>query len=153
MIYFERTTDMIIISACLMGKNCKYNGKNNLRPELLHLKDEAVLICPEAFGKMPIPRMPSEIEPGFSGGDVLDGKARVFSSDGKDVTEHFIKGSEKVLETAVKHGITKAYLKQSSPSCGCGKIYDGTFSDVKKSGDGVLTALLKRNGIEVTGIE
>ena len=136
-----------------MGKNCKYNGKNNLRPDLLHLKDEAILVCPEALGKMPIPRLPSEIEPGFSGEDVLDGKAKVFSSDGKDVTKHFINGAEKVLETAVQHNVKQAYLKQSSPSCGCGKIYDGTFTDVKKSGDGVLAALLKRNGIEVTGIE
>lgn len=144
---------MVIVSACLMGENCKYNGKNNLRAELLGLKDEAILICPEVAGGMETPRLPSEIEPGFSGDDVTIGKARVFASDGKDVTENFLHGSKKILEIAKENGITKAFLKQSSPSCGCGKIYDGTFTGVKKDGDGVLTALLKKNGIEVTGIE
>ncbi len=144
---------MIMVSACLMGKNCKYNGGNNLRTDLSGLIDSAIFVCPEVWGGMTTPRLPSEIECGFSGEDVLDGKAKIFSSDMKDVTEHFTSGAKKVLETALKHGITKAYLKQSSPSCGCGKIYDGTFTGTKKDGDGVLTALLKRNGIEVTGIE
>lgn len=144
---------MIIISACLMGENCKYNGKNNLRSEMLDLKNDAVLVCPEVFGGMSIPRLPSEIETGFSGEDVLDGKAKIFASDGTDVTKYFTDGSFKVLEIAQKYGIKKAYLKQSSPSCGCGKIYDGTFGNTKKCGNGILTALLKRNGIEVTGIE
>lgn len=144
---------MIMISACLMGKNCKYNGGNNLRREIAEMPGEKLEFCPECLGGLRIPHDPSEIEEGFSGEDVLDGKARVLSKNGADVTDEFIRGAKKTLAIAQANNIQKVYFKQSSPSCGCGLIYDGTFSGVKKHGYGVTAALLRRNGIEVTGIE
>lgn len=144
---------MIGISACLVGENCKYNGNNNLRENMLDLKKDAVLICPEVLGGMSIPRKPSEIEKEYCGEDVLKGNAKVIDADENDVTEYFITGAYKALEIVKKYNITKVYLKQSSPSCGSGKIYDGTFENTKKCGNGVAAALFKQNGIEVIGVE
>ncbi len=143
---------MIMVSACLLGRNCKYSGGNNYRSEL-DCDDEFLEFCPECAGGLEIPRAPAEIEPGFCGDDVISGRACVKDKEGKNVTEQFIKGAQAALEIAVSHNIKKAMLKQSSPSCGCGLIYDGTFSGTKKKGDGVTAALLKKNGIEVIGIE
>jgi uncharacterized protein YbbK (DUF523 family) len=97
---------------------------------------------------MPVPRCPSEIS-GGDGEDVLEGRARVVAQDGSDRTAEFIAGAQKTLEAARRCGAKRAYMKAKSPSCGCGRIYDGTFSAVLRSGDGVTTALLKRHGIEV----
>ncbi len=144
---------MVMVSACLLGKNCKYNGGNNLREEMTSLMEGKIEFCPECEGGLSVPRIPSEIEPGFDGFDVVAGRARVFDKNGNDVTAEFIKGAEMTLETALKNNIEKAYLKQSSPSCGCGLIYDGSFGGMKKSGFGVTAALLKINGIEVVGVE
>lgn len=140
---------MILISACLLGENCKYNGGNNLSSEMLAFKNEAIAICPEAMGGLTIPRVPCEIEPGFDGMDVIEGRARVYDKDGRDVTQSLIGGAKAVLDMAVRNHIQTVYLKQSSPSCGCGIIYDGTFQNKKKAGDGVCAAMLKRAGIEV----
>ena len=95
-----------------------------------------------------IPRSNAEIS-GGSGIDVLEGRARVIEPDGKDVTNEFVKGGEQVLNIAESIGAREAILKQRSPSCGCGQIYDGTFSGNVIKGDGVTAALLKKNGIEV----
>lgn len=96
--------------------------------------------------------MPAEIV-GGDGGDVLDGKAQVLNMDGKDVTAEFVKGATMVLGIAKSVGARDALLIEKSPSCGCGEIFDGTFSGKFKIGDGVTTALLKRNGIKVTCIK
>ena len=146
---------MIFVSACLWGENCKYNGGNNLRAKLKkELEGQNVmLICPECFGGLPIPRVASEIEPGGDGADVLNGKSKVYAKDSSDVTAQFISGAEKVLELAKQYKPEKIYLKQGSPSCGYGLIYDGTFSGTKKEGNGVTAAILKEHGFDVVAVD
>ena len=104
---------------------------------------------PEVLGGLFIPSVPAEIR-GGDGRDVLKGKATVINIDGIDVSCEFIKGAFETLRIAQAVGAKEALLIEKSPSCGCGKIFDGTFSDKFKGGDGVTTALLKKNGIKVT---
>lgn len=133
--------EKVLISACLLGVNCKYNGKNNLKEELLKdilEKYEVIPICPEVWGGLTTPRDPSEIV-----GD------KVLSNKGKDVTENYKRGAIETLNLAKSLNITKAILRAKSPSCGNGKIYDGTFTSTLIDGDGVTTKLLKENGIEI----
>lgn len=139
-----------LVSACLLGETCRYDGRSKPNKEviLLSKKEELIPVCPELLGGLDAPRGPSEIT-GGDGNDVLEGRAKVMSKDGRDVSEFSIKGARAVLEVAQKEGITEAHLKSKSPSCGCGKIYDGTFSGKLKTGDGVTAALLKKNGIRV----
>ena len=146
---------MVFVSKCLWGKNCKYNGGNNLRCELIKELEgeEVILVCPECEGGLPIPRTPSEIEYGKSGADVINGCGRVLAKDGSDVTEEFLCGAKKVLELAEKHRPTKIYLKQSSPSCGFGLIYDGSFGGIKKKGNGVTAQLLSDEGFFVEAVD
>ena len=141
---------MLIVSACLAGINCKYNGKNNLDMEIEKLvrEGEAIPVCPEQLGGCPTPRPTAEIS-GGTGAEVLDGKARVVRNNGDDATEEFVRGAEEVLRIAKLSGAKKAVLKSKSPSCGCGIIYDGTFSGKTVEGNGVTAELLLRNGIEV----
>ncbi len=141
---------MIIVSACLAGKPCRYDGKAKRNDEIaaLYERGEAVLVCPEEMGGLKTPRAPSEIESG-TGADVLCGKARVVAKDGRDVTGEFVLGAQKTLAAALGCGAKRAVLKAKSPSCGCGTIYDGTFSGKLREGDGVATALLRQNGVEV----
>ena len=141
---------MDIASACLAGVKCHYDGE--ARPDErfveLHNKGLVKLVCPECLAGLPAPRCPSEIS-GGDGADVLDGRAHVHAEDGEDRTAEFVRGAQATLEIAKCCGAQRAYLKAKSPSCGCGCIYDGTFTGTLRSGDGVTTALLKRNGIEV----
>ena len=141
---------MILISACLLGRNVKYSGGNNLCPWLAkyYNTDDFIVICPECFGVLPIPRPPAEIQ-GGSGEDVLNGSAKVADKDGKDVTPNFIGGAQKALAYAKKHNANCAILKARSPSCGCGMIYDGSFNGGKKAGNGVTAALFLQHGIKV----
>ncbi|MCY6483550.1 DUF523 domain-containing protein [Clostridium aestuarii] len=141
---------MIVISACLCGVNCKYNGKNNLNEEILKFLQEgrAVLICPEQMGGLETPRIPHEIC-GGDGGDVLDEKTKVINPKGGDSSLQFIKGAHESLNIAKKVGAKVAILKAKSPSCGCGEIYDGNFSATKIKGNGVTAELFLRNGIKV----
>ena len=146
--------DLILVSACLLGVACRYDGKSFPAPELRDLATggTVVTICPEVAGGLPTPRVPAEIEDAYSGLDghaVLDGRTRVVSSDGVDVTAQFIKGAQAALTLARKLGIRQAILKARSPSCGEGFAYDGKFSGELVPGDGVTAALLKRNGIQV----
>lgn len=135
---------MILVSACLCGVNCKYNGENNLNEEMLELlkKGEALLICPEQMGGLETPRRPSEIR-------IINGETKVFMDDGRDVTDNYKKGAEEVLRLAKELNINKAILRKKSPSCGCGEIYDGTFTGTLTKGNGITAALLLDNGIEV----
>lgn len=130
----------IIISACLLGVACRYDGKSKTDEAVLKLIDEYNLIpiCPEILGGLPTPRDPSEII-----GD------RVISSKGKDVTENYNRGAKESLKIASIYNSKKAILKSKSPSCGCGKIYDGSFSKTLIDGDGITTRLFKENGIKV----
>lgn len=141
---------MILVSACLAGSACRYDGgkKSNARVAHLVQSGEAACFCPECAGKLPIPREPSEIL-GGTGEDVLLGRARVVSRNGEDVTAQFLCGAYLTLRFCREHGIQKAILKARSPSCGCGAIYDGAFTGTLRSGDGVACAMLKRAGIEV----
>lgn len=141
---------MIIVSACLCGEYCRYDGGTKTDEELVRLVGEgkAVPVCPEQLGGLPTPRLPSEIA-GGDGSSVLEGKAKVLARDGSDVTDAFIKGADAALRIAEKYGAKKAILKAGSPSCGKGRIYDGSFSGRLKKGDGVTAALLEKNGVEV----
>ncbi len=143
----------IIVSACLLGTNCRYDGGNSKNLNVIKRteSDELIPVCPEEAGGLPTPRPAVEIV-GGDGDDVLEGKARVLTSDGEDKTAEFIKGAQYALELVLSKGATKVILKSRSPSCGCGEIYDGSFSSTLISGDGVTTALLKRHGIEVISI-
>ena len=144
---------MILVSACLAGVNCSWDGKSRLDPKMKELvdKNQAVAVCPEVLGGRSTPRTKTEIRDG-SGEDVLGGKARVFDENGKDVTLEFLKGASAVLDVVKKNNIKEAILKSKSPSCGVGSIYDGSFKSSLINGDGVTTALLKREGVSCKAI-
>ena len=135
---------MILVSACLAGVNCKYDGGNNYNKKIMDLvkSGEAILVCPEQLGGLTTPRTPSEIKS-------IDSKKYVFTKDGTDVTDNYNRGAHEVLKLAKELGIKKAILKAKSPSCGCGFIYDGTFTKTKIPGNGITTQLLLDNGIDV----
>ena len=146
---------MILVSACLLGINCKYDGSNNLNLSVLeYLRDRGgfVVCCPELLGGLSIPRGPFEIR-GGTGREVIEGKAEVRSVEGMDVTSEFLKGAKRTLEIAEQNNIKLAVLKVRSPSCGIDRIYDGTFSGTLIKGDGVTAALLREYGIELVSDE
>ena len=132
---------MIIVSACLAGVNCNYKGENSEDASIVNLVAEgrAIMVCPEQLGGLTTPRTPAELRNG-----------RVFTKEGADVTEAFLRGANEVLKICKKYNCQKAILKSNSPSCGCGKIYDGNFNGAMVDGDGVTAALLKEHGIEVS---
>jgi len=132
--------EKILVSACLLGVNCKYNGENNYNEKVMeYLRDKEIIpICPEIMGGLPTPRIPSEIV-----GD------KVYNKNGEDLTENFQRGAKETLELAKKLGVKKALLKSKSPSCGYKKIYDGTFSDILIDGNGVTAKLLSEKGFEI----
>jgi uncharacterized protein YbbK (DUF523 family) len=128
----------VLVSACLLGEPCRYDGGHSQRADLLkHIsKDEIVPVCPELEGGLPAPRPPAEIREG-----------RAIRENGEDVTDHFIKGAKRALNLAQQEGASKAILKGRSPSCGCGQIYDGHFAGNLIHGDGITTQILKQAGI------
>ncbi|MBP3208323.1 MAG: DUF523 domain-containing protein [Oscillospiraceae bacterium] len=131
---------MILVSACLAGIPCRYDGGSNLVPEIRQLVAEgkAVTVCPEVLGGLPTPRIPSERR-----GDKVINKA------GEDVTEAFLSGAEKAFEIAREHDCKTAVLKARSPSCGHGCIYNGSFNGTLVQGNGVAAQMLLKNGIRV----
>ena len=143
---------MIIVSACLIGENVRYDGK--IKPckssefKKLIEQNDILPFCPEVEGGLPTPRAPSEILKA-DGRGVIKGEAKIVNSKGEDVTEFFLKGAHKALEAAKKHNIKAAVLKSKSPSCSNKMIYDGTFSKTLNQGVGVTAALLDQNGIKV----
>lgn len=140
----------MIVSACLVGVSCKYNGGNNDNDKVKEfLKDKQyIIICPEQLGGLTTPRKPSEINQA-GGKEVLIGNSKVISCENKDVTENFVKGAKESLNIAKIFNCKQALLKEGSPSCGCNLIYDGTFTGKKISGMGVTAALFNENNIEV----
>lgn len=142
--------DSVLVSACLRGVPCRYDGRDKASPEL----DEAVAgrtvvsFCPEAAGGLPTPRRPAELV-GGDGHAVLDGTARVVEDTGRDVTAEFVDGARRALAAARHGGCTEALLMPRSPSCGHGAVYDGTFGGELVAGDGVTAALFGRNGVKV----
>ncbi|MGZ4111819.1 MAG: DUF523 domain-containing protein [Tumebacillaceae bacterium] len=141
---------MKVISACLAGCRCRYDGDDNLVDRYKEMVEQgkAVFVCPEQLGGLSTPRPPAEIV-GGTGEDVLDGNARVVTNQGVDVTEQFVRGAEEALRMAKLVGAQEAILKERSPSCGSALIYDGTYSGSKIPGHGVTAALLERHGIKV----
>ena len=139
----------VIVSACLLGLNTRYDGRGAFSPLVAERLKECAFIpvCPEQLGGFATPRPKAAIVSG-SGADVLCGKTRVIDESGVDVTGRFIKGAEAVLKIARMCGATVALLKDKSPSCGVERIYNGTEA---VSGEGVTTALLRKNSIEPTG--
>lgn len=145
---------MVLVSACLLGMRTTYDGDGRPVEALVRLaaQGQAVPVCPEVAGGLPVPRPPAEIV-GGSGEDVLDGRARVLTIEGEDVTAAYIRGAEAALATAHRLGVQIAVLKAHSPSCGSSQIYDGTHSGRLIPGRGVAAALLRRAGIEVMSEE
>lgn len=132
----------LLVSACLLGVTCRYDGKSKLIKEFSALKEKYNLIpvCPEIFGGLATPRSPAERN-----------GALVLAKNGRDVTAEYEHGAYEVLRLAEMFGCKKAVLKERSPSCGSGKIYDGTFSKTVIDGYGVAAAVLLQNGVEVFG--
>lgn len=132
----------ILVSACLLGCPCRYDGTAKADPRVLALMERHTLIpvCPEQLGGLPTPRLPSERREGG-----------VFDRGGMDVTAQYRQGAEEVLRLARLYGCTHAVLKERSPSCGSGQIYNGSFSHVLVPGSGVAAELLAQNGITVLG--
>lgn len=133
-----------IVSACLAGYNCRYDGTSFTveKVKLLVESGEGIPVCPEQMVGLPAPRGQCEI---VSSGETV----KVLSINGEDYTEEFFKGANLTLQLAETRGIKKAILKSRSPSCGCGEIYDGTFSGRRIEGNGITAELLLKNGIKV----
>jgi len=131
---------MKIVSACLAGINCRYDGKNSANEKVIALvrKGKAIPVCPEQLGGMPTPRENMEL-----------GGGRVFSASGKDETAQMKAGAEETLKIAKLVGAKEAIFKARSPSCGKGRVYDGSFSGKLVEGNGIVTELLQKNGIRV----
>lgn len=145
---------MKVVSACLMGCQCRYDKNSNLHSHVEQLVREGkgIPVCPEQLGGLPTPRNPAEIV-GGDGFDVLDGKARVIDNQGNDVTTLFLDGAWQALRVAQTVGATEAILKERSPSCGSHMIYDGTYTKTKVTGVGVTAALFQRHGIHTISEE
>ena len=132
--------DKIVVSACLLGTPCRYDGLSKPCNEVIALSEKYQLIpvCPEVMGGLTTPRIPAEI---------IDN--RVIRKDGFDVTDNYKKGAEAALKIANENGCKLAILKAKSPSCGCGLIYDGTFQGRLKTGNGITAELFLKNNIKV----
>lgn len=131
---------MIIVSACLAGVECRYDGhaKTSLKITELVRQSNAIVVCPEQLGGLSTPRLPAEKKNG-----------KMINIQGEDVTVNFERGVEEAMRLVQLYGATKAILKSNSPMCGCSKIYDGTFSNTLTDGDGEFCKALKKAGIEV----
>lgn len=134
----------ILVSACLLGKNCKYNGGNNLNQGMLEFIEghEVIGVCPEQLGGLSTPRLPAEIVAGL-----------VTNKEGVSVDNEFRKGAQEALAVALENKVDLAILQSRSPSCGVKEIYDGSFSGKKIKGQGVFAKLLSARGIKVLDAE
>ena len=130
----------ILVSACLLGRNCKYNGGNNRNEKVIRFLEgkEIIPVCPEVAAGMPVPRLPVEIRDG-----------RIISIEGKDLDDVYRKGIKRTLAPLDLEDIDLAILKAKSPTCGVHEIYDGTFSGKKIKGQGLLAAALMEEGVYV----
>ena len=147
--------ERILVSACLMGRRVRFDGRAKTSDDelLARWREEGRLVpfCPEVEGGLPVPRPPAEIEGGVGGAAVLSGAARVLTAEGGDVTKAFLAGAYAALNVARSMGIRIAILKEGSPSCGSLRIYDGNFRGTAVPGQGVTAALLEAHGIAVFG--
>ena len=146
---------MLAISSCLVGKKCRFDGNDSFNAELVYQLQQAgtgyIDLCPEVLGGLSVPRSPCEIV-GGTGREVFEGSAQILTADGEDFTDAYIAGALDALRICKEHKVRKAYLKSRSPSCGCGEIYDGSFSKKLRKGNGVFAELLQQNGIEVVAV-
>ena len=133
-----------MVSACLTGENCKYNGGNNLSEKVLEFikEHDVIVVCPEVMGGLPTPRIPAEIVNGT-----------VTAKDGRNVDKEFRKGAGIALEIAKENQVDLVILQSRSPSCGPKQIYDGSFSGKRKDGQGVFAKMLIDNGFQVIDVE
>ena len=129
-----------VVSACLAGEPCRYDGGCSPCPAVQRLirAGQALPVCPETLGGLPTPRVPSEIRGG-----------RVVAKDGTDVTDAFTRGAEEAVRLAQENGCSAAILKARSPSCGSGEIYDGTFTGTRVPGEGVFARMAREAGLEI----
>ena len=139
---------MILVSACLLGLSCRYDGGHNLCPALAAPAAAGLClpVCPEQLGGLPTPRPPAEIA-GGSGNDVLAGQAKILAQGGADLTPAFLRGTQQTLALVRATPVAAAILKARSPSCGVGAIYDGTFTRTLRNGHGVTAAALAELGM------
>jgi uncharacterized protein YbbK (DUF523 family) len=135
---------MIIVSACLLGENCRYDGKNCFNQEIYEFvkNKKVVKVCPEVFSGFGTPRTPIEIIKYVN-------NIKVISKDGKDVTKRIINGCKECFDSLKGENIEYAILKSKSPTCGFGKVYDGSFNGRIINGNGVFAEMLKQNGIKI----
>jgi uncharacterized protein YbbK (DUF523 family) len=149
----EEFMELILVSACLLGEQVRYDGgdKRCNSPILLRWMQEGrvISVCPEVAGGLPVPRAPAEIRAGAGGTAVLKGAAIVLDATGRDVSAQFLEGAEQSLNRARASRIRIAILKEGSPSCGTGYIYDGSFTGKKVAGAGVTAARLREAGVQV----
>ncbi|MDO6738172.1 DUF523 domain-containing protein [Wenyingzhuangia sp. 2_MG-2023] len=131
---------MKLVSACLAGIPCRFDGKAKKHQTIAQLIEEgkAIAVCPEELGGLPTPRIPAEKQ-----------GEKIINKNGIDVTKAFEKGAQKALQIALKNDCTEAILKSNSPSCGCGKIYDGSFTGKLTNDDGIFCKVLKENKIKI----
>ncbi|WP_159941034.1 MULTISPECIES: DUF523 domain-containing protein [unclassified Nocardiopsis] len=143
----------VLVSACLVGRRVRYDGRaktvGDAAVDRWREEGRLVVHCPEVAGGLPVPRPPAEIEPGATAAEVLAGRARILTAAGEDVTAHFVAGARAALATARDRGVAVALLKESSPSCGLHRVYDGTFSGGTRPGEGVTARLLLEHGVAV----
>ena len=134
----------IFVSACLIGENCKYNGGNNYSEAVKKYVEghEVISMCPEVEGGLPIPRTPAEIVKGV-----------VTNRDGVSVDKEFRAGADKILDVLLEEKVELATLQSRSPSCGIGRIYDGSFTKTLTNGNGIFADLLVKHGIKVIDVE
>ena len=141
----------VLVSSCMLGVYCRYDASTNPSQELLQMscRGRLIPVCPEQLGGLGTPRPPAHLE-GGSGEDVLDGRARVVTDAGVDVTEQYVRGAHETLGIARLFGARRAILKERSPSCGCCQVNrDG----VLQAGSGVTAALLRREGLVVESLD
>lgn len=135
-----KTSIIKICSACLLGVNCRFDGGNKINRKLIELSQKGTLIpiCPEQLGGLPTPREIAEIRNG-----------KVYTKSGRDITKRYRQGARETLKIAKLSGAKEAILKQKSPSCGYGQIFDGSFSGKLKAGKGITASLLEKNGLKI----
>lgn len=144
-----------MVSACLIGIPCAYDGRSRISESLLEkpfFYDAIVAVCPEILGGQDVPRERAELI-GGDGTEILSGRAKVIDKAGRDVSEIYVAGALRALDIVKRAGVSIAFLRERSPSCGVQEIYDGTFSGKTREGKGIFSALLEKEGIRLRGVK
>ena len=141
----------VLVSACLLGKNCRYDGNNSYEKLLDELDIDWIPVCPEEQGGLGTPRHPSELQD--RAGEIIKGTGKITSILGEDVTPQFIKGAMECLQLGKSNQVKTAILKSKSPSCGVDQVYDGSFSRKLQEGEGVFAYLCAQSGIKCISSE